>query len=103
MQNMWALGARPGWGDAYTEALAKEAPGDPAAYVATAGADPDVITDQMITEGVAAVLEHTSTATLSGVAEIEAVKVAAVEEITTLKSEVIALTRPPDPSQVETN
>lgn len=98
VQNRWALGAQPGWGVAYAQALAKETPGDPAAYVATAGSDPTVITDQMIMDGVAAVLDGSQAVTLTGVAEIEAVKAAAVEEITTLKSETLAAMQPPDPA-----
>lgn len=55
-RNMWALTAREGWTQAYTEASADDEPVDPAAWSGVHGYSPDVITDQMIIDGVSAIL-----------------------------------------------
>ena len=54
MQNIWALSATPGWKEAYASVLDGEVITEPANWGGTAGADPNVITDQMIEEAVAA-------------------------------------------------
>lgn len=50
--HMWLLSAQPEWGARYAVALAKEEPVDPADWYGKAGADPEVITDQMILDAV---------------------------------------------------
>lgn len=56
MKNIWALAAQPGWGEAYGRVLDGEVITDPAAWAGTAGADPTVITDQMISDAVDTIL-----------------------------------------------
>lgn len=56
VQNAWLLSAQPGWAAAYDTAMRSEEPVELAAWSGTAGADPDVITDEMIQAGVEAVL-----------------------------------------------
>lgn len=58
VRHMWLLSAQPGWATAYAEATADDPPVDPAEWAGRAGADPDVITDQMILDGVTAI--HTA-------------------------------------------
>lgn len=48
VRNMWFFSAQPGWADAYADATGDEAVTDPANWSPYAGADPSVITDQMI-------------------------------------------------------
>ena len=55
MQNIWALSASPGWGEAYAKSLSGEDITDPAAWGGSAGADPNIITDEMIKAAVDAV------------------------------------------------
>lgn len=55
MQNIWTISAQPGWADAYDKSLSSEVVTDPAAWGGTAGADPSIITDEMIKAAVDAV------------------------------------------------
>lgn len=56
VNHMWALSAQPGWREAYGKVLDGETITDPAAWAGSAGADPKVITDEMILDGVTVVL-----------------------------------------------
>lgn len=53
--NLWALSAQPGWNTAYAAALGDVDVTDPG-YAAAVGADPNVISDQMILEAVQGIL-----------------------------------------------
>lgn len=53
---MWPLSTSPEWAERYAAALEEEEPVERAAWAGRAGANPDVITDDMIRERVAAIL-----------------------------------------------
>lgn len=54
---IWELSTSPGWAESYHEALQKEPPVDPAAWSGIAGADPNVISDEMINEAVSGIID----------------------------------------------
>ena len=58
MANIWTLSTQEGWAEAYNRVLEGETIPDPAAWAGTAGADPNVITDQMILAGVTGILSR---------------------------------------------
>lgn len=51
-RNMWPLSASEGWAAAYAAATQGDPPVDPADWSPRAGADPGVITDEMILKAV---------------------------------------------------
>lgn len=53
--NLWSLSAHPGWKAAYAYALGDVDVTDPG-FASSVGADPNVISDQMILEGVNAII-----------------------------------------------
>ena len=55
-RSMWALSAQPGWAAVYDAAMKDDETVDPATWYGIHGSNPNVITDQMIIDGVAAVM-----------------------------------------------